>query len=161
MLHVHGVHGPGTVHHAGLHTLPRIGGAYVAYDVDTHEVVIAGMGRFPAQSGDASSSTLGESPRVARQRPSAESNAATPRISGSSGYHMGTVFGLGQGGWHYGLLAMHSTIGVGSALRVRAHKPSTRPRRPPGTSTNDGWWTHDRPRYGAKIGTRRHDRPGQ
>ena len=61
LLHVHGVHGPGTVHHAGLHTLQRVGGAYAAYDADTHEVVIAGMGRFLVQSGDTPSSTLGES----------------------------------------------------------------------------------------------------
>ena len=59
---------PGTAHNSArvrAHTLPRIGGAYVAaYDVDTHEVVMAGMGRFPAHSRRAilpASRSLGES----------------------------------------------------------------------------------------------------
>ena len=64
LLHVNGVHRPGTVHHEGLLTLPRSGGAYAAYDADTHEVVVAGMGRFPIQSGDAPGSTMGESRTV-------------------------------------------------------------------------------------------------
>ena len=61
LLHVNGVHRPGTVHHEGLHMLPRLGGAYVAHDADAHEVAVAGMGRFPIQPGDAPSSTMGES----------------------------------------------------------------------------------------------------
>ena len=60
-LHANGPHRPGTKHHAGLHFLARIGGAYVLFNTVTNAVILAGMARFPVQCGDVPSSTLAES----------------------------------------------------------------------------------------------------